>query len=222
MKIFARKCSEFTILLSTRLDNFSIENLTRDFPLPRSTGRKAFAEGRMTFSHFFPTKGKSDYHVHLEISVVKDKKDSVLIELCYGENSPSTPKHKIKKSAKRKDIYWEDFFSWLARYVKDFSLVECFSKISYEFNKKHYELIFTLPFKLEIPIVDKVDLGDIKANGLLLDFENSKIGVRNLYIDATSRNFTFSFTGIASGFTENYIRETIDTTYNLAKVFLKE
>jgi hypothetical protein len=222
MKIFGQNCFEFSTLLSTRLSNFDTEKLARDFPPPPKIGRNAFAEGKATFSNLFPTKGKSNYHVHFDISVVKSKKDTILIELCYGENSPSTVKHETKRATKKKVIYWEDFFPWLKRYIKDFSMVECSSQIGYEFSNKKYQLIFTLPFKLEIPSVDKIDLGDIKANGLSLDLRNSKIGVTNIFIDATSKSFSFSFSRVAIGFTENYFKETIKITYDLAKVFLKE
>lgn len=210
-------CSGVESFLSSKLDNFRIQNFVKDFPPPKESTLKDFKSGKLGFFRLFIPKEEADFHVHFHLrmeSEERKKNISVNIEFCKNQ------KH-FKSRKGKKFSYLEDFFPWMSKYFVDFSKVTIYSDIEYTFSNKGYKTIFNLPFPLEVSS-DQIGFEGIKLSGLKLSLTDSKIGVDTIFLDTDEENINVYIEKVAKRFDESYFDSIFESTSKLATIFIKE
>lgn len=212
-------CTEAESFLSTKLDNFNIKKLLKDFPLPKESTTKDFMNGKLAFFRLFVSKQKADFHVHFSLKIESEKRRNVHVNIEFCKN----PKHFKQTIGKKKKnySYFEDLPTWLSEYFFDVSKVNIYSLIEYTFSNKQYKTIFNLPFPLEVQS-DQIGFKDIKVSGLKLQSTDSKLGVNTIFVDTDGNNISVYINTVAKHFDQSYFDSIFESTSKFANIFIKE
>lgn len=221
-KLSGINCSRFHANLFTDLKQFNVDKFLKDNPLSKGATRKNFIDGKLRFRRIIVIE-KADYHIHCSVNIRPSKASpKICLELEFCVNNL----HSKSKSKKHpRGSYFESFdtfFQWLKSYFQNFSKAVVESNMTFNFNKDNYKSLIDLPFKLTIPNIEDIQLGDINISGLRLDFKDSKIGVDYAVIDLFKEDVYIIVSNPARQFEKNYFDKIFEVNSKFVKIFIKE
>lgn len=215
-------CSRFQANLSTDLRYFNVDKFLKDNPLRKGDNKKNFLDGKLAFARIIVLE-KADYHIHWSINIAPTKSSKKLrigLEFCLNKIHDKSKTKKLPKGSYFKSF--ERFFQWLGSYFTDFSKIEVGSHMTFNFNKDKYKSLLELPFKITIPTIEKVELGEVNISGLRLDFKGSKVGIDYAVIDLFKEYIYVIVSNPVRQFEENYFDNIFEVNSKFVKIFIKE
>ncbi|MBI5057469.1 MAG: hypothetical protein HZB61_12725 [Nitrospirae bacterium] len=218
-------CSRFDVNLFTDLKYFNVDKFLKDNPLRKEGTKKNFVEGKLRFGKVIVLE-KADYHIHLGVNILPTKSSKKVIidlEFCLNKVHGKSKTGKIKKLTK--GSYFESlegFVQWLRSYFTESLKVESKSFIIFNFKKDKYKPLLELPFKITVPTIEEVELGDVSISGVFLDFKNAKFGVDNVIISLHKEGLVVTIVNSVKPFDEHYFANTLESSSKFVKIFIRE
>jgi hypothetical protein len=207
---------------SIKIVDFDIKQFLKDYPTPDKDTLSAFMDGKTQFFRLFLPKEMTDFHVHFLLRIEPTKSSQnvrMTIEFC---KEPKHTKHKKHKPRSKKSFsYFDEFFTWLSKYISNFSKVDIYSNIGYAFDTRKYNSIFKLPFSLDVSS-SEMGFKGIDLSGFRLKFRDSNIGVEDIEIQTDEKLIFIFVNGVIKRFDLHYFDAIFESTSKLTKIFVKE
>ena len=171
-------------------------------------------------------KGNTDYHIHIRASkYLKKKKLEYFFSVGYHEDPKANDKSKYSKKYGMTRI--SEFAQWLSSIIqneKKLQQIKVNCSFEYHYSLDKFDVSSIIPFGKSFDFSDGGEaLGTTSISGLSLDFENSKIGLKEIGIYKGNKVVHMTqFLEFEIDFDKEIINRLLSVSQSVSKIFINE